>query len=86
MDLQDKANRIFRARLAAYGYSRILRIDCNESFASVINDVIIRIMLIGKVIWIFEASIVDVETVFLHSELQEEIYMNIPEGISSAYC
>jgi hypothetical protein len=48
----------------------------------VINDVSFRIMLIAKLIWNLEASIVDVETTFLHAELQEEIYMNIPEGMS----
>jgi hypothetical protein len=54
----------------------------------VINDVSFRIMLIAKLIWNLEASIVNVETAYLHGELQEEIYMNIPEGMSydSKHC
>jgi hypothetical protein len=66
----------------ACGYSQILGIKFNESIASVINDVSFQIMLIVKLIWNLEASIVDVETAFLHGELQEEIYMNIPGGMS----
>jgi hypothetical protein len=42
------------------GYSQIPGIDFNESFASVINDVSFQIMLIAKVIWNLEASIVGV--------------------------
>jgi hypothetical protein len=66
----------------ACGCSQIPGIDFHESFATVINDVSIQRMLIAKLIWNLEASIVDVETLFLHGELQEEIYMNIPEGVS----
>jgi hypothetical protein len=66
----------------ACGYSQVPGIDFNESFAPVINDVSFRIMLIAKLFWNLEASIVDVKTAFLHGELQEEIYMNIPEGMS----
>jgi hypothetical protein len=88
MDLQDKQNGIFRARLVACGYSQIPGIDFNESFTLMINDVSFQIMLIAKLIWNLEASIVDVETAFLHGELQEEIYMSIPEGMSydSKHC
>jgi hypothetical protein len=52
------------------------------------NDVSFRIMLIEKLIWNLEASIIDVETSFLHGEIQEKIYMNIPEGMSydSKHC
>ena len=78
-----KRNGVFRARLVACGYSQIPGIDFNESFAPVINGVSFRIMLIAKLIWNLKACIVDVETAFLHGELQEEIYMNIPEGMNS---
>jgi hypothetical protein len=45
-------------------------------------------MLIAKLIWNLEAPISNVETKFLNSELQEEIYMNIPESMSydSKHC
>ena len=77
-----KRNGIFRARLVACGYSQIPGIDFNESFAPVINDVSFRIMLIAKLIWNLKGCIIDVETAFLHGELKEEIYMNIPEGMN----
>jgi hypothetical protein len=38
-------------------------------------------MLIAKLIWDLQASLVDVETAFLNGNLQEEIYMNISEGL-----
>jgi hypothetical protein len=72
----------------ACGYSRVLEIDFNISFYPVINDVSFQIILIEKIIWNLEASTVNVETAFLHCELQEGIYMNIPEGMSydSKHC
>jgi Reverse transcriptase (RNA-dependent DNA polymerase) len=57
----------------ACGYSQIPGIDFNESFAPVVNNVSFWIMLIVKLIWNLQAFIVDVETAFLHSDLQEEI-------------
>jgi Reverse transcriptase (RNA-dependent DNA polymerase) len=75
-----KRNGVFRARLVACSYSQIPGIDFNESFAPVVNDMSFRIMLIAKLIWNLQASIVDVETAFLHGDLQE-IYMNVPEGL-----
>ena len=57
-----KQNGIFRARFVACGYSQVPGVDVNKSFAPVINDVSFRIMLIVKLIWGLQASIVDVET------------------------
>jgi hypothetical protein len=77
-----KRNGVFRARLVACGYSQIPGVDFNESFAPVVNDVSFRIILTAKLLWDLQASIVDVETAFLHGDLQEEIYMNVPKGLS----
>jgi Reverse transcriptase (RNA-dependent DNA polymerase) len=72
-----KRNGVFRARLFACGYSQVPGINFNESFAHVINAVSFRIMLISKLVWGLQASIIDVDTAFLHGTLSEEIYMNI---------
>jgi hypothetical protein len=47
-----------------------------------VNDVSFRIILSAKLLWDLQASIVDVETEFLHGNLQEEIYMNVPKDMS----
>jgi Reverse transcriptase (RNA-dependent DNA polymerase) len=80
-----KRNGVYRARLVACGYSQVPGVDFNESFAPVINDVSFRIMLISKLIWKLKACIVDVETAFLHGELQEEIYMDVPDGLNAGF-
>jgi hypothetical protein len=76
-----KRNGIFRARLVACGYSQIPGIDFSESFAPVLNDVSFRIMLIEKLVWDMTCSVVDIETAFLHGDLDEEIYMEVPKGL-----
>jgi Reverse transcriptase (RNA-dependent DNA polymerase) len=74
-------NEVFRARLVDCGYSQITGVNFNESFGPVVNDVSFRIMLIAKLIWDLQANIVDVDTAFLHGDLKEEIYMNVPESM-----
>jgi Reverse transcriptase (RNA-dependent DNA polymerase) len=76
-----KRNGIFQARLVACGFSQIPGIDFNESFAPVINNVSVRIILIAKIMWGLQASIIDVEMAFLHGKLREETCMNAPNGV-----
>jgi hypothetical protein len=74
-----KRNGIFRARLVAYGDIQVPGIDFSESFAQFLNDVSFRIMLIAKFVWNMTCSVVDIETVFFHGDLDEEIYMEVPK-------
>jgi hypothetical protein len=68
--------------LVACAYSQIPGVNFNNSFTPVVNDVSFRIILSAKLLWGMQANIVDVETAFLHDNLQEEIYMNVPKGMS----
>jgi hypothetical protein len=76
-----KRNGVFRARLVACGYSQIPGVDFTEHFAPVVNDITYRIMLVASILWRLTNVIVDVETAFLHGDLEEEIYMDCPEGL-----
>ena len=76
-----KRNGVFRARLVACGYSQVPGVDFTESFAPVINDVSFRLMLIAKLVWNMTSTVVDIEMAFLHGDLDEEIYMDIPMGL-----
>ena len=67
--------------MVACGYSQIPGVDFTEHFAPVVNDVSFRIMLIAEIKWQLTSKIIDVETAFLHGNLDEEIYMNCPEGM-----
>jgi len=75
-----KRNGRFRARLVACGYSQIPGVDFQNSFAPTISDVSWRILIIAMLLFNYDAKIVDVETAFLHGELEEDIYMEAPEG------
>jgi Reverse transcriptase (RNA-dependent DNA polymerase) len=68
-----KRNGIFRARLVACGYGQVPIIDFHESFAPVMNDVTLRILLIIMLVWNLIGKGVDIETAFLHGELKEKI-------------
>jgi hypothetical protein len=51
-------------------------IDVTENSAPVINDVLFMIiMLIGMIVWSMKANIIDIETAFLHGDLEEGAFL-----------
>lgn len=77
-DLQTKIR--FEARLAAKGYAQKEGIDCNKVFSPVVKHSTICILLALVAQFDLELEQLNVQTVFLHGDLKEEIFMSQPNG------
>ena len=70
----------YKSRLVAKGYSQKEGIDYQEIFSPVVKHVSIRLMLSMVVDKDLELEQLDVKTAFLHGEIEEDIYMEQPQG------
>ena len=71
----------YKARHVAKGYAQAPGIDFNEIFALVAKFTTLRTLLALAAENDWELQGMDVKTAFLHSELAESIYMEIPAGL-----
>jgi hypothetical protein len=71
-----------KAWLVAKGYSQVEGVDFGEIFSLVskLNSIIFILSVV--VAFYFEVEHMDVNTTFLHGDLEEEIYMKEPKGVA----
>jgi len=79
----------YKARLVARGFSQRSGIDYSDTFAPVVRYESVRTVLALAAVKDFEIKQFDVKTAFLYGDLEEEIFMDQPEGFddgSSQVC
>jgi len=78
----DKAGGVrFKAWFVVKGFGQVPGVDFTESYSPVANDTTIRTALAFALHkgWIVDT--VDVEAAFLNATLEEDVYMEFPEGL-----
>lgn len=80
----SEGNVRFRARLVAKGYTQKYGVDYEETFAPVVRHTTLRLLFALSVQLNLDISHLDVTTAFLNGYLEEDIYMEKPEGFPSS--
>ena len=67
-----------KARLVAKGYAHAYGVDYSDTFSLVAKMVSVRIFISMAATYNWDLHQLDIKNVFLHGDLQEEVYMEQP--------
>eukprot|EP00894_Picocystis_sp_ML_P000666 jgi/Pico_ML_1/51183/g2261.t1 len=74
----------YKARLCVRGFEQRAGVDFHEVFAPTSGKVAQRAFLTYAALVNYEVQQVDIKTAFLNAELNEDIYLQIPEGLKGS--
>jgi hypothetical protein len=77
---EDGGEKQYKARLVVKGFAQKKGIDFDEIFSSVVKMTSIKTILSLVVVEDLHLEQLDVKKTFLHGDLEEEIYMQQPQG------
>src|SRR6266851_3466651 len=77
-DLKSDSHK--KARLVAKGFSQVKGIDYDTIFSPIVQFETVRLMVALATLKNWHITSLDIKTAFLYGELNEELYMEQPEG------
>jgi Reverse transcriptase (RNA-dependent DNA polymerase) len=79
----EKDDYTYRSRTVAKGFSQVPGKGFQEHHSPVAHDTTFRVVLVQKLVYSLHYRSFDIVTAFLYGLLDEEIYMEFPEGMKS---
>lgn len=80
--ISDGTIEIYKARVVVQGGRRRYGVDYQETFAPIAKMTTVRTLLAAVAMKGWHTCQMDVSNAFLHGDLDEEVYMTLPQG----YC